>query len=625
LTSFDQQPDNVNAQALVNELVRVRDHARDEKRSEEAQQAQWEIDVLRAIPKDGKLLPCFIRPAVNGKQASFPDIEAFDKPMADYLLKRIEQTSNCLLRVRYAHALWLGPKHHGEHARTAAREYLRLAEVLAKLDTEQPHEFAGLEALQAIKNAYYLLLHSGQDMSCAALAIGHYVRAFNPKSTSRHKLQHDLIEIAVKDKRRFASDDLDGFAAACWQNANELIELGNTHFAVLFLHLGQRIDLRTGIRTHLWINRIGEAYERQARAAGKGNRLAVMSCSEAIKWFKQAGRADKVRELEAELIDLRRATNFSEHSYDIDVTEINRETNELAERISKLSCSQIAGYLALSRDLFPGHDYLHKLAKEALEKTVFQYIVSTQIIDSHGNTAEHVSDEEHHFLQVMQTYHVSLQVGLARRLHEILRRSINTGHFSFPGLHHVLKMDTWLTHTFELPSPASVSQQYNWLVAVVPPLREYFAQWEMHKSWPEYTPDFTLFIDSMTVRIEGMLRDLCRLHGVPTFFERPDEKGRPVQREKDMGRLLREEHIVNLLGKDDHLFFRFLFIEKTGFNLRHRVAHGLFLPQHYTPHIADLVFLAFMRLSRFGFVPRASADSEDAAGEVTGSGEAGTK
>ena len=56
---------------------------------------------------------------------------------------------------------------------------------------------------------------------------------------------------------------------------------------------------------------------------------------------------------------------------------------------------------------------------------------------------------------------------------------------------------------------------------------------------------------------------------------------------------------MNLLDEDDLLFFRFLFVEQAGYNLRNRVAHGLTNQEHYTLEYALFTLLAVFRLARY--------------------------
>ena len=71
---------------------------------------------------------------------------------------------------------------------------------------------------------------------------------------------------------------------------------------------------------------------------------------------------------------------------------------------------------------------------------------------------------------------------------------------------------------------------------------------------------------------------------------------------------------MNLLDEDDLLFFRFLFVEQAGYNLRNRVAHRLTNQEHYTLECTLLTLLAVFRLARYEVKTERTASCSDESG-----------
>ena len=69
--------------------------------------------------------------------------------------------------------------------------------------------------------------------------------------------------------------------------------------------------------------------------------------------------------------------------------------------------------------------------------------------------------------------------------------------------------------------------------------------------------------------------------------------------EKDITALLHEQSIMDFIGDDNLLFFKFLLIEKAGYNLRHRTAHSLMILNEYTIDLANLLFIAVLKLAQY--------------------------
>jgi hypothetical protein len=87
-------------------------------------------------------------------------------------------------------------------------------------------------------------------------------------------------------------------------------------------------------------------------------------------------------------------------------------------------------------------------------------------------------------------------------------------------------------------------------------------------------PNYILAIDSLTLKIEGILRDFCEFSDITTFSTRREKTG-IIVKEKDVNALLHDTKLKEILGNDNILLLRFLLIEKGGYNLRHNVAHSL--------------------------------------------------
>ena len=103
----------------------------------------------------------------------------------------------------------------------------------------------------------------------------------------------------------------------------------------------------------------------------------------------------------------------------------------------------------------------------------------------------------------------------------------------------------------------------------------------------------------MTLKLEGILRELLRLNGVNVFVNKHDRKQRIVTRMKTLDELLREPRMSELFSEDDIQFLKYLLIESSGMNLRHQVAHCLLNYELYHPFIAHLLLLALLRLANF--------------------------
>ena len=259
--------------------------------------------------------------------------------------------------------------------------------------------------------------------------------------------------------------------------------------------------------------------------------------------------------------------------------------------------------LELTADAIDLTEAQYKAAVEMAKETVAQHLFPTEILDQNGNVAQHFSDEEEKkYLEILQEFNMELQYNKLHLIHEVFLAAIREKKLSTRTFLSYLQANSWFGKTIQKPMTKDKTITYNWLNLLAPSIHGFFLQLNYALANFSNKPNFVLGIDSLTLKLEGLLRDLCRFSGVTTWYLAKDEKSRTVSREKDVNRLLHEDKVSDLFDKDDLLFLRFLFVEKAGFNLRHKVAHSLMTFEEYGVHHMYLLLLALLRLGRYDFV-----------------------
>lgn len=181
----------------------------------------------------------------------------------------------------------------------------------------------------------------------------------------------------------------------------------------------------------------------------------------------------------------------------------------------------------------------------------------------------------------------------------IIMEAIKERKITFSILLEFLKKYSWYGKTIE-KKIQNQNVKHNWLSLIAPSLLEYFNQMGYFLSSGKY-PNLILCIDSLVLKIEGLIRDLCTYSGITTFYQTTDKQGREIYLEKDLNALLHDEKMIKLIGEDDLLLFKFVLVEKAGYNLRHKVAHSLMYSGEYQINYANLLFLMLLRLGKFDF------------------------
>jgi len=581
----------------------LRDLKLKENDTDEAEKTQWEVDFLNFWIKDGKLNPMFTGTNDKGEAIEYPTLGRFDGKTYKYLIQRLHRTSSPLLKARYSHILWCSPTKHAKYAKIAVDSYLELVRIYETKDIEQPQEHYGLDVLHSIKNAYYISCQAKYELDKIKSEMRRLVDTFNFKSSSSFALRANLIDLMLKDKRRFSKEDFLGFESICWKISRTLAK-SNIHGAIQMLELGEKVDHKLGKKTHEWRKRIAEFYESLMRARKK-DLASLTFCLLALENYKKIKDKAKVKELERKYSELEDSIELKEFKTEIDLKKHMRSIKEVADKVVQGEPEDIIKLLMLDPNLLPRYKDMEKISEELGNKFPLQHLIPTEVIDQSGHLAQHFSDEdEKKYYGVLQQYDLQLRLNKIYLINEIFSSAIREDKLSADILLRFLNRYSWFGKDIPKKLTDSRIVQYNWLSLIAPALNEYFVQMHYHFLNPENYPNLVLSIDSLTLKIEGLFRDICKFAGVTTSYMRTDKKGRNIVREKDIHALLYEERIKELFDEDDLLLFKFLLVEKAGYNLRHKIAHSLMLFQEYSIFYMHLLILALLKIGKYDFVKK---------------------
>lgn len=127
------------------------------------------------------------------------------------------------------------------------------------------------------------------------------------------------------------------------------------------------------------------------------------------------------------------------------------------------------------------------------------------------------------------------------------------------------------------------------------PLQLFFDEFCYYiESAGKYKPNFIVFIDTMAIKTEGLIRDLFEFQGINTYKIKRDQK---TTEEDNINNYLLDEDIYKFLSKEEVIFMRWLLTENK--NLRNKVAHCIMLPDEYDLENACFLMIAFLRLCKF--------------------------
>ena len=586
----------LNSYEIIDLFRKFRDAKHKANDTEDAEKAQWEIHFLSFYLTEGEIRPDVERVYESGEVSIYPSLDMFDEKVYDYLRKRLEETRHPKLKARYAQILWNSPKtKHNNFARTAIDCYLEYIAEYEQSGSED--DYYAHEICEVIKNAYSIGLHSKYEIDQLKSKLLGFIHKF---SSGEPLFVRNLIGYMLEKRKGFRKEDFLGLENICWQIAESFSDNANT--AISFLKLGEKIDQRLEKQSHGWVLRIAQHHESQMMLFENAPELAIMFCMNAIHNYKLVGDLQKQKTLEERYTEFKKSTKYHTITVEFDIKDFLIETQELArEIVGKYTFEELICFLSSDKSLLPTKSEVEASVKDSMKMSPTMHLIPKVITDRNNNVVQNFdTPDELMYHSILENYKLQLETSNIHLIRAILLEAVSEKKLTIRSLLLGLNKLCWYG---KLP---------NWMQLIAPALNEYFEQVYFHLDYPECnTPNFILCLDSLTLKIEGLFRELCRISGVQTTYHRRDHANRQIAFEKDIEVLLREEAIQELFDEDDLLFFKFLLVEKCGYNLRHDIAHALLLFNRYHFDFMNLMILALLRLGKYDFAQQSEEKNEN--------------
>jgi len=611
--SLDALYDHIEKEALgFRYLIEVGDHfqkLRDrfaaEGHPDEALLAQYEVDAFNLVAKDGRLGPQFIGSNRYGNEVRIPDITRFPAEEFDYFVERLEHAQNPRLRARYAHILWESPKKRQQYAGTAIEAYLEQIPHYESLNkTDKNDSLTGhlyhIDILECVKSALCLAVSSRQKVNEVISEVWRMIQDTHPNNQSRYSFTHDLMALVLENKKHFESKDLRSLSEVCLAVADQLQESGDLHGAIRMNELGQRVDQTLQLKTADWNQRIAGCYETLMERREKSPMVAAEWCQRAMDYYKSAGDQAKVKELALKRDKLGGDMEFQEVSTTIDQTDHIARCEEIGKELAELSTDELLGCIAADPNLLPLKEDMELHTSEAAKDAPLLSLIAETVMDDRMHVAEHAATPDEKLKRgILEAFKFYLKIEKVPLINAIMYHGFRSEKLDTEKVLKSIGKLSWIGATLKSQRGSNKDYSYCWLDQLALSIQAYFTYMKplLEGAEPDEPP--IMAIDSLTMKFEGLVRDFAQLNGILTHYDTKDKAGRTITREKDLSQLLYDPRIADLFNSDDLFFFRFLFIEQSGFTLRHRVAHSLMLIEDYNFGILQLLFVALMRLAKY--------------------------
>jgi hypothetical protein len=528
----------------------------------------------------------------------FPTVEDFEKAGFDYVRDRTNITTNPFLKARYNHLLWKSGIRNQGYALAAINAYIDLITKLLDLKEGKKDE----KFLQ-ISNHFECLIGLCSEVNFKE-------KEMIQKLTDRMLfvsavpffLRHAVLDTMLKATKYFKP--------SVFANTLPLFEFElssektDYHLMVnYYLRTALKIAQKINDNVRKWHNHIGDCYQQLADAEVKEDRFWIKLdyYARAIHAYTNGAdqqKKDRVEQLYFELKPKVRLNNVRLHFNSDQIGELKEMYSGMeanAKSILEESSESVYAFIMSGKGIFPTAKRLQDQEKD--NEYDFLDIVSRIDFDNNKNIAGKKRSEGKSFID---PYHMEIQGISSPFLEYIFFGGITSGKLTYENFITFLKKHTWIGKPYTRIDLGGDEFVVDWIKLVAPAIVEYFIQTLGSIESKSYKPDYTLCIDSLVLKLEGLLRNFCEQSNLPT-----NVSSRVGIQEANINQILEIEGLKTYFNEDDFLLFKYLLINDAGLNLRNNIAHCFYSQSDYTRTKMHLLLAALLRIAKFNFKEKA--------------------
>lgn len=569
---------------------------RDGKDKNKSKEAQWEIDFFNFNFLDGELKPKYETINKDGDKKVYPSLDNFNQSTYKYLENRLNKSTHPILISTYATIFWNSPKKHTKYADKAITAFIDLVSYYKNKDLSQPDEHHGLRVISSIKNAFYIAKKSKSiRLSEIKNIILDLIVNYPEVSKSIFVLRIRLIELMIKE--RFAKKALEDSNKIICKIGNSFKDEGDFFNAIAMFKTSYAVcRVIKKDDCNKWTEKQAQCYEKMSVVKkGEIPSLGHLDyCEQAIFLYKKTKNFKKIEILRKRYEKIKNNQNFKEISTPINYSYIKKliKYNEKkSKEISTRTTSEVLEILINNPFLLPNLKEVKEDAIEQINKHPILFISSIRVMDQRNNTPENFfEDSEKIKFKYIELYKFYFEIQYANLIKQILFRTVGMKSCFLFEVLSCLSVNTWYGKNLRTNNGKS----YRWIDILEPSLISFYDEYRKYVLWG-IEPNFILAIDSLSLKIEGIIRNLCVISKIPTTNFRDD--GTTI--EADLPRLLQEPRLKEIISEEDIFLIRFVLTEKTGFYLRHKIAHSLIVKNDYHINYINLLFIIILRLGKY--------------------------
>lgn len=578
--SFDKKPDN--DKGIINGL-------------------SWQMSGTQTL-EDGSQIPLY-----------WPDVTKYTQQDFEYFEKRYNECKNLFAKTEYGLMVYFGEKtatsRHNDFKRKLCNELFQLSkEYHGKADKGGEKNHYVLHFFHSLRMAFGVAEKSNLEPELTNL-IQYTFQTHQDWDITKDGTLRILLDLSGLLSDYFGSSNkLIDFQKVLDKNLEGAKELEKTYVwgAMYAIDRNIAIEQKRNNPVADLLNYKAKLYEKLATDADSKANLACASFAEnALRIYQQLKLPDDISRLEKYYAELRGKFRLSEIRQELPKEHVDSMNERILKAVADNDERGIIHHFITS----PWYDTIQNIKDRSVElsKDTFYSLFPTSIMDKFGNTVDvFYTDEEKEKYNFWNSYTFNFQIG-TQTMHRFFIEAYKAKKLNYASVISYLE-GTWFNEVI-VRNYHGQTVEVKPIDTLKPGLKRIFEELDKFFSDNTYQCDFVTVTDSLTLKIEGLLRYFCEKIGIATF----------KTRQKGSDKLVMEKLLDDLLADIAHepplkpeqktnfdeevrILIKYVLAEKAGLNLRNAVAHSLMDIFEYSFKNVVVLFCIIIKLSKYKFI-----------------------
>ncbi len=553
----------------------------DDLAEEDHKNLRTEIKCSTFYLKDGVLNP--VKEVTDKMQnvKIITDISVIDEQEWNYIEERYNTTKS-LLKIRYAHLLWLKKK-HSEYGHTAFDHYKLLLDKALK-DYADKNFRTYIKILPTAHNLALALKDKRKEFKQFLLDLFY--------APNVPLVWLNLAFSIILDSSLFSKDDYQGMTSYLLGR----LDWKENHYSInnMILQNCLRLVQKENIKPFKIYELLGENEYRHAEKRlldDSTGMIPLMFYNKAIIYFEQSQKIELLERAKQKYANQKKNLLLKPVAQTFSNELIQRHSTNMDDHVTKLLNQPVMApyiFLVYNSDILMTEDQLSS-PKQSL------FPPFNLVVFDKNNNSNNLSNEKRITYDNFMKLLIHLQAFTVPLMERLFINGIKRGRMNCDEVISYFN-STWFSHCLMELDSKDTRDSFSMMELVGNGIESLLLQIERSVQNEKYIPSYQLAVDSLTPKVEGIIRVIARLAKIPVT-----KNTNNGTYEMLLDDLLRDERINLIIAPEDMCLIKYL-LTNSGWNLRNDIAHNFSRPRHYTKTMAFLLLLVLFRLSKYRLV-----------------------